>query len=90
MNSNVSVGANFTLKTGTYTIYASAGTGGSIYPAGSVLVNRGASKTFTVRPNYGYRVWYWKIDGSYKFTSATSYTFSNVSANHTISAYFRR
>jgi hypothetical protein len=90
MNSNMSVGASFALKTARYSITASAGTGGSISPTGAVLVNKGASQTFTIRPNSGYKVWYWKIDGSYKFISATSYTFSNVTANHTISAYFTR
>lgn len=90
MNSNLSVGASFTANTVSYTITASAGTGGSISPSGSMSVAKGASQAYTITPKSGYRVWYLKIDGKYKFTSATSYTFSNVSTKHSISAYFRR
>jgi len=70
-----------------YTITASAGANGSISPTGSVKVNSGASQTFTITPNSGYAVSAVTVDGSNK-GAITSYPFTNVTANHTISATF--
>ncbi len=74
-----------TLKT--YTITASAGTGGSISPSGGVSVQSGANQTFTITPNTGYKIAGVTVDGVSQGAIA-SYTFSAVSANHTISATF--
>jgi hypothetical protein len=79
--------ATFTVKT--YTIKATAGTGGSITPSGTVKVNYGANKTFAITPNSGYEILDVKVDGVSK-GAITTYTFTNVTANHTISATFRR
>lgn len=88
MNANASVNASFAAKA--FTITATAGTGGTITPSGSISVNSGASRSFTVKPNSGYRILYLMVDGKPVYnTSSTSYTFSNVQSNHTISAYFR-
>jgi hypothetical protein len=75
--------ANFAINT--YTITASAGANGTITPSGSV--DYGGSKTFTITPNAGYRVASVTVDGASAGT-VTSYPFSNVAANHTISATF--
>lgn len=75
-----------TFATATYTISASAGTGGSISPS-SVLVKYGASQTFSITPNSGYKVADVKVDGK-SVGAVTTYTFSNVAAGHTISATF--
>jgi hypothetical protein len=87
MNANTTVGAAFALRS--YTITASAGTGGTITPSGSVSAAYGSNQSFTVTPRSGYRVRYVLIDGS-NHGALTSYTFSNVMAKHTIKAYFRR
>ena len=71
----------------TYTITASAGTGGTISPSGSVGVNAGSNQTFTITPSSGYTVSGVTVDGS-SVGAVTSYTFSNVTANHTINATF--
>ena len=71
----------------TFTITASAGTGGSISPSGAVSVSSGASKTFTITPNSGYRVTSVLVDGT-SVGAVTTYTFSNVTANRTIAATF--
>ncbi|MCX6345305.1 MAG: DUF6055 domain-containing protein [Armatimonadetes bacterium] len=71
----------------TWTITASAGSGGSISPTGAVVVNQGSSKTFTITPNTGYSVSQVTVD-SVNQGAITSYTFNNVTANHTISATF--
>ena len=70
-----------------YTITASAGANGSISPSGNVTVNQGQSKTFTITPNTGYHVNVVTVDGS-SVGAVTSYTFNNVTANHTINATF--
>ena len=73
--------------TTSYTITASAGSNGSISPLGSVRVNKGASQSFSITPNSGYKVSGVTVDGS-SVGAVASYTFSNVQANHSISATF--
>jgi hypothetical protein len=85
MNGNTSVGAAFTLKS--FTISASAGTGGTISPSGSVSVNYGASQTFTITANSGYTISGVTVDGA-SAGAISSYTFSNVTTGHTITATF--
>ncbi|MBI4765385.1 MAG: fibronectin type III domain-containing protein [Deltaproteobacteria bacterium] len=70
-----------------YTITASAGTGGGISPSGAVSVQSGASQTFIITPNSGYRVSGVTVDGA-SVGAVTTYTFTNVTANHTIAATF--
>jgi len=70
-----------------YTIDASAGASGSISPSGSVSVTEGDDQAFTITPNGGYQVSDVMVDGD-SVGAVTSYTFSNVQANHTISASF--
>ena len=70
-----------------YTINATAGTGGSISPAGSTSVNSGASQAYTITPNSGYTISGVTVDGV-SAGAITSYTFTGVAANHTISAAF--
>jgi hypothetical protein len=70
----------------TFTITASAGTGGSISPSGSVSVSYGDDQTFTVTPNSGYQVASVLMDG---VPATAPYTFFDVIADgHTISATF--
>jgi hypothetical protein len=73
----------------TFAITASAGSGGSISPSGSVVVNQGANQSFTITPNSGFNISSVTVDGANQ-GAITSYTFSNVQANHTISATFQQ
>jgi hypothetical protein len=77
-----------TFATSTYTIVASAGTGGSITPSGTVVVQKGASQSFTIKPISDYKISGVIVDGV-SVGAVTSYTFSNVQASHTISASFK-
>jgi glucose/arabinose dehydrogenase len=70
-----------------YTISASAGANGSISPSGSVSVTQGANQIFAITPNSGNVVADVTVDGT-SVGAVTSYTFSNVQSNHTISATF--
>ena len=85
VTANHTISATFVINA--YTITASAGANGSISPSGAVAVNHGANQTFTVTPNTGYHIEDVKVDGS-SVGAVTSYTFTNVTANHTISATF--
>jgi hypothetical protein len=71
----------------TYTITASAGANGTIDPSGGVVVNEGASQSFTITPATGYHVADVLVD-SVSVGALTSYEFTNVTANHTIEASF--
>ena len=51
------------------------------------MVNYGGSQTFTMNPNSGYQVSQVTVD-SVGQGAITSYTFNNVTANHTISVTF--
>ncbi len=73
----------------TYTISASAGSGGSISPSGSVLVSHGNSQSFTITADTGYDLSALVIDGA-AVTPASSYTFSNVTSDHMIMAVFEK
>jgi hypothetical protein len=73
----------------TVAITGSAGSNGSISPQGSVSVNSGGSQTFTITPAANYRVADVKVDGVSK-EPITTYTFSNVTSSHSISATFAR
>ena len=76
-----------TFAINTYTITATAGTGGSITPSGAVTVNNGASQAFTITPSTGYHIADVLVDGV-SVGAVSSYTFSDVTAGHTIAASF--
>lgn len=71
----------------TYTITASAGTGGTITPSGEVTVSSGASQSFTIAADTGYKIADVLVDGA-SVGAVTSYTFTNIEADHTIAASF--
>src|SRR2546428_9369124 len=86
------VDSGFTIGTtncppSTFAISASGGSGGNISPSGPVTVNSGANQTFTITPDTGYHVADVLVDGS-SVGAVTTYTFTNVTANHTIAASF--
>ncbi|MCX6829602.1 MAG: hypothetical protein NT002_10020, partial [candidate division Zixibacteria bacterium] len=80
-------GACILQSIGTHTITASAGLGGSISPSGSVGVTHGSDQTFTITANVGYHVLDVVVDGG-SVGPLTSYTFTNVTAEHSIHATF--
>ncbi|MBR3947240.1 MAG: choice-of-anchor J domain-containing protein [Bacteroidales bacterium] len=85
ITANHTVNATFHLLS--YTIAASAGDNGSISPAGNTNVNCGDNATFTITPDEGYEIADVTVDGQ-NIGSPSTYTFSNVEANHTINATF--
>lgn len=72
-----------------FTITATAGEGGKIAPTGTTKVYKGTSKAFTITPNAGYHVDSLTVDGT-AVNVVTEYTFSDVTANHTIAVTFAK
>jgi len=70
-----------------HTITATTGEGGTISPSGNVTVSHGADQTFTITPNILYSVADVVVDGTSQ-GAISSYTFENVTADHTIGASF--
>lgn len=70
-------------------ITAKAGANGTITPSGNVTVKAGADQAFAIQPNSGYTVSKVLVDGT-DVGAVTSYTFKNVTANHTIEVVFAK
>lgn len=71
-----------------YTVTTSAGTGGYVSPNGLNYAGSGSSKTISIRPYTGYSISYVLVDGV-SVGAVSSYTFSNITASHTLSARFK-
>jgi hypothetical protein len=87
MDAHKTITATFEINT--YTITSSAGIGGTILPSGTITVNCGDSKPFMITPSTGYKISDVKVDGV-SVGTVSSYTFSNIIANHTIGAIFKK
>ena len=72
-----------------YTIRATAGLNGSITPSGWSSVREGLDQTFTITPDKGYVVAKVLVDGR-NVGAVKSYTFKNVTKEHTIEVTFRK
>ena len=86
----LSVGALGALELGappTHTITPDAGPGGSITPSTAVEVTEGLDQNFAIAADANYHIADVLVDG-FSVGAVTSYTFSNVTAGHTISASF--
>ena len=71
----------------TYVITSSTGTGGTISPLGTTIINQGTLKTYTITPNSGYKISNVLVD-NVSVGAVNTYTFNNVSTNHVITATF--
>jgi len=85
VTSNHTITANFAIDV--FTISATSNGNGTITPSGNVSVNYGENQTFTITPNVGYHISDVLVDGS-SVGAVSSYTFNNVTSNHTITANF--
>lgn len=75
------------------TINATAGAGGTISPAGAVIVGKNANQSFTFTPDYAYRLASASVtvDGESVLLDSlvnNTYTFYNVTDDHSIAATF--
>ncbi len=72
-----------------YQLTPSAGTGGTITPNTAQTVVQGGSMSFAITPTTGYRIADVSVDGASQ-GNVSSYTFTNVTSNHTIKAVFEK
>ncbi|MEO8769404.1 MAG: YDG domain-containing protein [Ferruginibacter sp.] len=86
VTANHTISATF-VNNATFTITSSAGPNGSISPNGATVVNSGANQSYTMIPIACYHVADVLVDGL-SVGAVTTYTFTNVTANHTISVTF--
>lgn len=70
-----------------YTITVTKGEHGSVTP-GMATIQQGEDQRFTITPDADYEIASMKVDGS-AVTVSTSYTFTNVTANHTLEVTFK-
>lgn len=70
-----------------YSITATADSNGTITPSGTMTLPFGSTQTFSITPNTGYHVSSLLVDGTSVATD-TSYSFPNISSNHTLHAMF--
>jgi len=70
-----------------HVIYASAGSGGSISPAGDIVVGNGNNQAFSITSAEGYLINDVVVDGVSQ-GAIGSYTFESVTTGHTITADF--
>jgi len=82
---NHTIAASFAINT--YTITAGAGPGGYISPVMAVQVDHGGSRSFAIRPDHNYNIESVVVDGV-SVGPVPSYSFTAVSANHSITASF--
>ena len=72
-----------------YTINAAAGAGGSISPSGDVSVVQGGEQVFVITADSGYTIDSVSVDGVPEPVPQYTYTFANVTADHTIAVTFK-
>ena len=89
VSSSCASGTNFVSGTcrANLNITASAGSHGSISPSGTTSVVYGSNQTYSITPQSGYNIASVLVDGV-SVGAVASYTFSNITANHAISASF--
>ncbi|MBQ2768115.1 MAG: S-layer homology domain-containing protein [Clostridia bacterium] len=68
-------------------VYAEAGEGGTISPAGTTQIEAGGEVTYTIRPDRGYRIDTVTVNGQ-PVETASTYTFSDLRENKTIKVTF--
>jgi hypothetical protein len=88
MDTNVAVTASFSpVPSDYYTLTASTGFGGSISLLGELTLQAGDELTYMVAPNDGYHIADVLVD-EVSVGAVAQYTFTNISADHTIRAEF--
>ena len=84
MDSDKSISAAFTSQ-GTYTVSATAGAHGTVFPTSQTVIGDNKTTTVTVTPNAGYKA---SASGCNGALSGTTYTTGVITANCTVSATF--
>lgn len=83
---NHTISASFA-AIGPFAITATSGGGGTITPAGTALVNCGATQAYAFTPAPGFHVGFVRVDGA-PVAPAAGYSFTNVQGDHTLNVFF--
>ncbi|MFI5253790.1 MAG: T9SS type A sorting domain-containing protein, partial [Bacteroidota bacterium] len=83
--SNHTIRATFTINT--FVIKVNAGLHGTVSPPDSVIINYATDTTFTITPDLGYHISDVLVDG-FSRGPISSFRFTSVTSNHSISAVF--
>ncbi len=87
VTTNHTISAIFIADNTSFTITGSAGTGGLISPNGATSVATGANQSYTITANPCFTIAEVLVDGV-SVGAVNSYSFTNVTTNHTIVASF--
>ncbi|PHV72217.1 hypothetical protein CS063_01710 [Sporanaerobium hydrogeniformans] len=75
----------------TYSITVLETKGGTITPAGTIKLSKDADKTFTIKPDAGYKLSKLLVDDSeVKIENENTYTFKGINTNHTLKVIFEK
>jgi hypothetical protein len=85
VTSNRTLNVNFEIQT--FTLSVNKFGTGTITPATSQIVNYGSDQVFSIVPGVGQKVDSVVVDGV-KTDSTSSFTFSNITENHSLNVYF--
>lgn len=85
ITANHTIAATFAVNT--YTLTATTDANGTVTPAGVTTINYNENQVYTITPATGYHILDVLVDGISMGPIGT-YTFANVTANHTIAATF--
>jgi hypothetical protein len=77
-----------TFRAASFTVHATAGPGGTIFPTGDLVLSAGANKMYSMLPAAGYAVDSVLVDRIF-VGSANYFWFSNILADHSIHVVFR-
>ncbi|MFO7735702.1 MAG: lectin like domain-containing protein, partial [bacterium] len=86
VDSDTEISAEFTLKQ--YSISISGVGNGTLYPEGEITVKHGKNLYVEIDPDEGYFVENVVVDGGSLGDSVYDYLFSDVTGDHTLTAYF--
>jgi uncharacterized repeat protein (TIGR03803 family) len=82
------LGALYKVVPPSITVKAVSGRHGSISPSGKVMVPTGNSVAFTAKPDTGFQVRRWRVDGQIVQVGGSTFTLSNVTTKHRVHVSF--
>jgi hypothetical protein len=73
-----------------FTITGISGSGGSVSPEGDTKVNYGYGQSYTISPDYGYKISNLIVDYHPIYITSNEFSFDDVTQNHTIFVTFSK
>lgn len=86
---NILIVASGVANMSTYSITVAQTANGIISPASAINIPQGSNRDFTITPDAGFQITNVLVDGT-SIGAVSSYTFTNIISNHTITATFEK